>query len=111
MNQRNLSSPREPASEPRPASRPPNEPPGGARITHGPSKPDTIELLECLVEGFRNAVWILAGQDREASAALLALASSKIEEEARGDRRRAKSEARARAAREQSTSASVAREA
>ncbi len=75
--------------------------PGGSpRIVHGPSKPDTTALLECLVDGLSNSIWLLADEDHRRAADLLERAAGQLQEESESERRKAKSEARARAVRE-----------
>ena len=70
--------------------------PGGSiPIVHGPSKPDVHALLDCLVDSLRNSVWLLADKDYRTSADLLERAADLLQEESEGDRRKAKSKARA----------------
>ena len=68
-------------------------PPGGSRIIHGAYN-DTNALLDVLLDGFRNSVWILAGKDFRVSADLLERAGAALQEELDADRRRAKLRAR-----------------
>jgi hypothetical protein len=72
------------------------QPPGGAPIIHGPSKPDITEGVQVLVDGLTSLVWWLSSSDYGASADMLETAIDLLEQERDAERRRASSEARAR---------------
>jgi len=90
-----FSSPREaPSADGAGVHVPSTQPPlGGSRIVHGAYN-DTNALLDVLLDGFRNSVWILAGKDFRVSADLLERAGAALQEESNADRRRAKLRAR-----------------
>jgi hypothetical protein len=77
------------------------QPPGGARIIHGPSKPDIAAIVDVLVDVLVNSIWELAEHDSCVSADLNERAAARLTAESDSDMRHAKAKSRAKAAREE----------